>query len=378
MNVCFIEDTPVYGGGQEWAVDTMAEFKGLKHEVNLIVPESNSIMIEKSKLLDVNIFTYDWDLTNISTWENKCSWIKALKNSDAVICSVHPPRNTFHCTSFAAECIKESGSRAVLLPKTGTIVPSYIKEYYLPDPEINTEIIAITAFTKNYLVNNYLIPEDRIEVLYQGTNIDKFQVGEATKEESLRRYPLPNRKYGPVLGLIGSFEERKGHVVLLKAIKRLKETSMPNILAMFVGKGPDEFKLKKYVDEFKLHDSILFFPHTNEPNYVYEQLDMLVLPSLYKEGLPNVILEAMSMGIPCIASRLAGTPELIHDNVNGFLLPPGNVELLASRIESLWSDKEKLKSFSKNARELVRNNFNRKTQAYKYSTHIEKVINKYR
>ena len=378
MNVCFIEDTPTYGGGQEWAVDTMAEFKCLRHEVSLIVPESNITMIEKSKLLGVNIHTYGWESADIDTVKCKYSWIKALKHSDAAICSVHPPRNAFHCTAFAAECIKESGNRTVLLPKTGTIVPSYIKEYYLPDPEVNTEIIAITAFTKNYLTNNYHIPEDRIEVLYQGTNIDKFQIGEKTKEESLRRYPLPNKKYGPVLGLIGSFEERKGHVVLLKAINLLRKTSMPNILAMFVGKGPDESKLKKYVDEFKLHDSILFFPHTNEPNYVYEQLDMLILPSLYKEGLPNVILEAMSMGIPCIASKLAGTPELIHDNVNGFLLPPGNVELLATRIESLWSDKEKLKNFSVKAQELVRNDFNRKTQAYKYLNYIEKVINKYR
>ena len=377
MNICFIEDTPVYGGGQEWIVDTISEFNKLGHHISLVVPEKNKTMIEKVLTHSVKVYTYDWETIPTNKKSFKLSWIDALLHSDIAICSVHPPRDGFHCVGFAAECIKEAGNKAILVPKTGTIVPAYIREYYIPDPDVKTEIITITAFTKHYLVDTYGIPKSKVHVLYQGTNINKFKSDKHTKEEAHRRYPLPHKKFGPIIGMIGSFEERKGHVVLLKALKQLQRTTMPNILAVFVGKGPTEHKLKMFVDELGIHGSVVFFPFTHEPNYVYEQLDMFVLPSLFKEGLPNVILEAMSMGVPCIASRLAGTPELIHDNVNGYLVKPGDVELLAARITNLWSDKTILKKFGINSKHYVRTRFDRKIQAYKYSDFLDKVFKKY-
>ena len=72
----------------------------------------------------------------------------------------------------------------------------------------------------------------------------------------------------------------------------------PNIHLILVGDGPDEGMLKGLVREKGLDDHISFFPFTQEPNYVFERLDITILPSLYKEGLPNVLLESMSMGVP--------------------------------------------------------------------------------
>ena len=376
MNICFVEDTPFCGGGQEWILDTIDQFKnGLNYDIALIVPESNLEMINKAKKLGTTVYTYSWENIPFNKIKYEEAWISGVKNANAVLCSVHPPRNNFHCTAFAAKCIKESGNKALLMPKTGTIVPSYKREYYIPDDEVKTEVITITGFTKKYLVEHYNIPEEKVNVLYQGTNTKKFTSTEFSKHESLKRYPLP-RSHSPVLGVIGAFEERKGHIVLLKALKILKEKFYPHVYTMFIGDGPLEEKLKQEVNEFNLKNNVSFYPFTHEANFIYDQMDILVLPSLYKEGLPNVLLEAMSMGVPCIASRLAGTPEIIKDSENGFLFEPGDVDSLVSEIKSLWDDKEQYKYFSSSSRSMINHYFSRENQVDKYSDFIIELLMK--
>ena len=125
-----------------------------------------------------------------------------------------------------------------------------------------------------------------VELIYQGTEVDRFTPTKETKKEAVKRYPLP-KNAGPILGSVGSFEERKGQTVLLEAVKKLSEGKLPNVHAMLVGDGPDEVMLKEKVKKMKLENNVSFFSFTSEPNYIFERLDILTLPSLYKEGLPK-------------------------------------------------------------------------------------------
>ncbi len=85
--------------------------------------------------------------------------------------------------------------------------------------------------------------------------------------------------------------------------------------------------------------NVSFFPFTNEPQYVFERADVTVLPSLYKEGLPNVLLESMSMGVPVVSSNLGGVPEIVINGKTGFMVEPGNSDQLADGILKLWDDR---------------------------------------
>jgi len=373
MHICFIEDTPAFGGGQEWMIDTITEFINLKHEVSVIVPEENISLIEKCKGDGAIVYTYSWKRIPNHRKLYKNVWVECLKQADIAICSVHPPRKKFHCIKFAATCIKKAGNKTILIPKTGTIVPHYLRDYYMPDPKVNVDIITITKFTRQYLVDHYHIPKKLVKVIYQGTNIKKFKKNAHTSAESKKLYPLPETG-APVLGVIGKFEDRKGHKILLEAIVKLKKTGLSDIVVMFVGDGPLEKKLQKLVSKMQLDDNVHFFPFTNSPNYVYERLDMLILPSLYKEGLPNVLLEAMAMGVPCISSKIAGTSEIVMNDKTGYLVEPGNSDELASKISELWSDKEKLKKFGKASKKMIVARFNRRFQAIKYSHYLAKVL----
>ena len=373
MRICFIEDTMLRGGTQIWVTEAVKTFTDMGETVNVIAPK-NSFTAEKSKENGANIFTYDWEEIAQNKNRHMVSWIKGIAASDVAICTVHPPRNNFHCSIFAAECIKEAGTQTVLVPKTGTIVPEYLREFYLPDPAINTRILTITEFTKRYLVEHYGIPKKKIELIYQGTEVNRFTSTPETAIEAKKRYPLTDNAE-PILGSVGALEERKGQHILLQAIKELSEDTMPNIHAMIVGEGPSEEYLRNLVRVLSIEKYVSFFPFTTEPNYIFERLDILTMPSLYKEGMPNVLLEAMSMKLPCIATNIAGIPEVVKDDYNGFIINPDSVEELKNAIIKLWSDKNKCQKFGNNARKLMVKQFCKKEQFVEFLNFFKSIVN---
>jgi glycosyltransferase involved in cell wall biosynthesis len=316
--------------------------------------------------------TYNWQAVVARDDDYKEIWAEALRDSDVAVCTVHPPREGFHCSVFAAEVIKERGLRSILISKTGTIVPAYKREFYLPDPSIRSTVIAITNFTREYLIDTYKIPAEMIALIYQGTDVDLFTRSAERRQEAQRRYPLPENA-SPILGNIGSFEERKGQVKLLEALAQVRGT-YPHVHLMLVGDGPDEGKLKQMVKKLGLSDNVTFFPFTSEPVYAFEMLDILVLSSLYKEGLPNVLLEAMSMELPVVASRLAGVPEVVKDGETGYMVEPGDSAQLAKAIVRLWSDRKAYSAMARNARQLMASKFDKKRQFRAFLEYFERIL----
>ncbi|QSH40594.1 glycosyltransferase family 4 protein [Lentisphaerota bacterium ZTH] len=361
MHIGFIEDTPLRGGTQIWVTEAVKDFINKKHKVSVIAPDK-TFVADTCRDLGARVATYDYDDIVSNPEKYKQSWIDGLDGCDVAVTTVHPPRNGFHCSLFGAECIKAGGLKTILVPKTGSIVPWYKREYYMPDPDVETNVVCITSFTRDYLLDVYKIPGSKVDLIYQGTEIDRFTSTRETKAEALRRYPLPDAA-GPVLGSVGAMEPRKGQVILLQAIKRILDAGrLPDIHVMFVGEGPDEPMLQAVTKAYGLEKHVSFFPFTNEPNYVFERIDILAFPSLYKEGLPNVLLEAMSMKVPVISTRMAGIPEVVFDDETGFLTDPGNVEQFSDAIEKVWKNPETCAEMGCNARKLMEDRMDKKNQ----------------
>jgi len=175
-----------------------------------------------------------------------------------------------------------------------------------------------------------------------------------------------------VLGCFGSFEERKGQGLLLDAVQRIRG-ALPDVHLLLLREGPDEKMLKRRIEEQGLQKHVSLLPFTNEPEYAFEILDILTLPSLYKEGLPNVLLESMSMEVPVIASRLAGIPEAVIEGETGLLVEPGDVDQLADAIIRLWSDQEALQTIRAAGRELIATRFNKDRQFQCFVDEFERI-----
>ncbi len=372
MHIGFIEDTHLHGGTQIWVTEAVRAFLDCGQEVTLIAPHK-SWVVEQCRSTRARIATYDWEEVVSENAHNIAIWTNALRECDVAICTVHPPRQGFHCAVFAARCIREGALSTHLITKTGTIVPEYQREFYLPDEDIRSSVIAITDFTRRYLIETYKIPAEKISLIYQGTDVKRFQHSKEAQEIARQRYPIPPNA-SPVLGNLGSFEPRKGQTLLFEALRELANTTLPNIHLILVGDGPDEAMLKRKALELGLQQHISFFPFTKEPNYVFEQIDITVLPSLYKEGLPNVLLESMSMGVPVVSSNVGGVPEIVIDGLTGYTVKPGDVAALVDAITKLWADQDNYQQMRKNARSLMTKNFDKDAQFNRFLAHFQALV----
>ncbi len=366
-HICFIEDTHLHGGTQIWVTEAVREFLAKGHDVTVLTP-SEGFVARDAVTTDARVVTYGFDEVVAEDEAHRNLWIDALASSDVAVCTVHPPRGSFHCSRFAAQCIEQAGLSTVLQPKTGTIVPEYLREFYAPPEDINYQVISITDFTRRYLIEHYGIPAERVSLIYQGTDVATFTPDADRAAQAHVAYEVPAGAF-PVLGNLGSFEHRKGQLGLLEAVARVRP-SLPNAHLLLVGDGPDEGLLRAKVAELGLQDQVGFHPFTRTPADVYEVIDVLVLPSLYKEGLPNVLLEAMSMGLPVISSRLAGTPEVVHDGDTGLLVEPGDIDGLVAAIERLGGDSEASRRMGEAGRRLMTTGFDKENQFDAFLEHF--------
>jgi len=371
MHICFIEDTPLHGGTQIWVAEAIRYCLAQGEDVTLLAPEK-SWVVEQVCETETHIAPYDWDDVVQQSAHHKKIWTDALKNCAIALCTVHPPRDGFHCVTFAAQCIQDSSLPTYLIPKTGTIIPEYKREFYQPNDNIRSSVIAIAKFTQSYLINNYKIPAEKVNMIYQGVDVRRFQSSPEMHAEAQKRYPLPAEAC-PVLGCVGSFEARKGQAVLLEAISRLVSGALPDTHLMLVGDGPDEDKLRKLVKSMSLERHVSFFPFTPQPEYVFERVDMTILPSIAKEGLPNVLLESMSLGTPVIASDFGGIPEVIINEETGFLVAPGDSDKLADAILRLWRKPSLRQKMSRSSVHFMHTNFDKERQFARFLNFFYKV-----
>jgi glycosyltransferase involved in cell wall biosynthesis len=139
---------------------------------------------------------------------------------------------------------------------------------------------------------------------------------------------------------VGRLASVKAQHILVAAIECLRKQNR-RVRLRLVGDGPDRKGLERNVNARGLGDCVIFEGWRNQDQILalYEQADIFALAS-FAEGVPVVLMEAMAMEIPCIATRITGIPELIRDGVEGFLVAPSSVEELAEAIAKLMDDAE--------------------------------------
>jgi glycosyltransferase involved in cell wall biosynthesis len=140
---------------------------------------------------------------------------------------------------------------------------------------------------------------------------------------------------GPLIGVIGRLSSEKGVDVFLRACSLLRDRGV-SFSAVLVGEGPDRPQLEALRDSLGLGDSVRFLGSITNVAAVYQRIDLLVIPSR-SEGLPNVLLEAISAGRPVVATRVGAIPEVVDDPLVGSLVAPGSPEALASAIAATLS-----------------------------------------
>jgi glycosyltransferase involved in cell wall biosynthesis len=137
---------------------------------------------------------------------------------------------------------------------------------------------------------------------------------------------------------VGQLVPVKGQHLLIGAVQALA-CAGHEVLLRLVGDGPDRSELEREIETRGLSRSVFFAGNVNQDELraIYRESDVLVLPS-FGEGLPVVLMEAMAMEIPCVATWIAGIPELIRDGIDGLLIPPADEQALARAILRLKTE----------------------------------------
>ena len=149
---------------------------------------------------------------------------------------------------------------------------------------------------------------------------------------------------GTKIVYVGRLIKDKGVQDLLRAVKGL------DVQTVIVGEGKYKKELRKLGGRF------VGEKHTAGVRDMLAQADLFVNPS-YGEGLPTTVLEAGAMGLPVIATDVGGTKEIIDNGKNGYLVKPGNIKLLRSKIQSLLKNKKMRARFGKVLQKKVRSHF---------------------
>jgi glycosyltransferase involved in cell wall biosynthesis len=172
-----------------------------------------------------------------------------------------------------------------------------------------------------------------LETLYHGP--DPAAVGRWVGADGVRdEFGIPDGV--PIVGTVANLKTHKGHKYLLRAAVRVREVH-PQARFVLVGLGPLEAELRREASELGLDGAVIFTGFREDAQRLMQAFDLFVLPSLH-EGLPIALVEAMALGVPAVVTRAGGTPEVIREGRDGYLVEPRDPDALAARIAGLLSD----------------------------------------
>ncbi len=194
-----------------------------------------------------------------------------------------------------------------------------------------SHFIAVSKALKTRLILERKIPIEKISVIYNGVELDKYNPG--PNDSNGLRHSFGIETDCAVVGTIGRLVYQKGFEYFIEAAKLISKKNF-NIRFVVVGHGPEEKNLKKKVERAGISQIFIFAGQRFDIPQLLGIFDIFVLPSVL-EGLPRVVIEAMAMGKPIVATDIEGVrEELIHDRT-GLIVPVKNPKALSEAVNSL-------------------------------------------
>ncbi|OGS09605.1 MAG: hypothetical protein A2204_00870 [Elusimicrobia bacterium RIFOXYA1_FULL_47_7] len=231
--------------------------------------------------------------------------------------------------------------------------------------------LSVSESLKKRIVTEIGMDPGKVTVIDNGVNTNLFN-GEADtgplKKELREKNRISFSDTTMFISSIGSLKPLKNQIFLLKAVKRLYEKyADAEVDVVFVGEGPDREMLERYSAEAGIKEYVAFLGRRDDIPAILSFADALVLTSIPdKEGMSNVILEAMSSGVPVISTPSIGTSELIADGKNGYIVDYNDTDDLCDRIYAMFKDKSARNEMSREARSLIKRKYSLDKMVWTY------------
>ena len=200
------------------------------------------------------------------------------------------------------------------------------------------------------------VPHGRATLVGNGVDVEAFDrlLDRSARGRIRAEFAIPDEAF--VVAVIARFESHKGHDQLLHGLRELLDRPGPPVITLLAGTGDGEARVRAEVDRLGLADSVRFMGYRDDIPDLLVASDASVLTSLY-EGVPRALMESMVVGLPIVATNVPGTRELVVDDQTGFLVPFGDFDALADRMQLLRTSPELAAALGRAGRERIQAHF---------------------
>lgn len=235
--------------------------------------------------------------------------------------------------------------------------------------------IAVSEAVKQNLLE-LKVPSNKISVVYEGVDLEEYDPRKPPLKSLLVEFNLDPSQ--PRIGMISFLVKWKGHEIFLRAFAKVVN-KFPNCKALIVGDIPADLPVfqqykRKLIDlsrELGIEDNVIFAGHREDIPEIIRIMDIIVHASILPEPFGRVIIEAMAMEKPVIATNIGGPKEIIKNEENGILVNPCDPEEMAAAILKLLQNKKLAEKLGRAGRETVERFFS-------IETHVSKIEEVYR
>lgn len=223
-----------------------------------------------------------------------------------------------------------------------------------------SHFVCVSDNLHRWLVDDVRVAPSKVTTIHNGVNVGRF--GHGGQLESRVKLALPAKV--PIIGSVGRLDPVKDQAGLVRAFETVCSTH-PEALLVIAGDGPCRSDLQQLVESLGQSARVRLLGSRDDIPTVMAALDIFALPSL-AEGMSNTVLEAMASGLPVIATRVGGSPELVEDGVTGVLVPRQDQAALAAAVAAYVRDPDLGRRHGCAARERARAHFSleRMVQSY--------------
>ncbi|MTI81766.1 MAG: glycosyltransferase family 4 protein [Firmicutes bacterium] len=345
---------PADGGMKNHLLDLLRFTNRKVFQVEVAVPETCSYKTEL-KEIGVNILTLPLKgkICLQEDWQTIWKLSRYLKRHNITIIHTHGSKAAL------------VGRIAALVAKTPVVLftvhnsifydhwPQFIKRILSFTEKLmsqcTTRIITVSNQLRNQIIEMENIPKEKIITIYNGINTSKFK--HSPSRSFLQSLGVP--PVGKVVGVVARLATQKGIIHFLKAVSLMKEYQANFVI---IGDGPLRESLKKESENLGLKNRVFFAGYRSDVYQIMPVMDIFVLPS-ETEGLPLTILEAMTAGVPVVATRVGGVTEVVENQKTGLLVQPKDPHSLALAIAQLLEDEKLAKEIAGAAKQLIEEKF---------------------
>ncbi len=343
MNILFTNSIgkQKWGGGEKWMVKAAKGLSQRNHNVFLGC-KKNSILMKKAtqegiKTFGINIHS---DFGPINTY--KIYNFLSKNKIEILICNLN---KDVRVAGLAGRLAKTP----LIFARHGIQLCGKKLKHKITLLNLTDGIITNSQTIKDAYMKYGWFNDDFVKVIYNGIKTNKNIPNYPIEEE------LPFIKNKKIILSAGRLSNQKGFIYLIKTAKIAKEYNR-NWIFLIAGKGRLKNNLLQAIEDDGLKNYVKLIGFYEDIFPLLKVSDVFVLPSLF-EGMPNVVMEAMSLGKPVVATDVNGVRELMVDGETGFIVPPKNHQAIYEKLSLLLSNKNLCEKMGKTGRKRIEDNF---------------------